>query len=91
MFSNPADESATQDGLRKKPRVPTHVLATANNPIVRFISPMNVQLAENALEQWARKLVQWIEEGKTPYIFFHTPDNKEVPQLAERFSRKVNW
>ncbi|HIO92305.1 MAG TPA: DUF72 domain-containing protein [Leucothrix mucor] len=90
LFANPADDEATQDGLRKKPRVPTHVLATANFPMVRFISPMDTQLAETALDQWARKTIQWIDEGKTPYIFFHTPDNKKVPQLAERFARKVN-
>ena len=90
LFANPSDDSATQDGLLKKPRVPTHVLATANNPMVRFISPMDTQLAEAAVDQWAHKIVQWIEEGKTPDIFFHTPDNNEAPLLAEHFSRKVN-
>ncbi|MCK5903187.1 MAG: DUF72 domain-containing protein [Cocleimonas sp.] len=90
LFSNPSDDIDTQKALRKKPRVPTHVLSTADQPMVRFISPMDLKLSEPALDQWAQKLIQWIDEGKTPYIFFHTPSNQKTPQLAQRFAMKMN-
>lgn len=90
LFSHSANDPETLDALRKKPRVPAHVLATGNNPMVRFISPMDTNLSTNDLQQWATKIIQWIDEGRTPYVFFHTPDNAQAPQLAERFSKTVN-
>lgn len=89
LFANPQADSATQDALQKKPRVPLHVLATGNHPMIRFISPMDTRLVEKELEQWACKVIQWIDEGRQPYVFFHTPDNKEAPALAKQFSEKV--
>lgn len=90
LFSHPANDAETLDALQKKPRVPAHVLATADYPMVRFISPMDTTLSKDALEQWASKIIQWIDEGRTPYVFFHTPDNVQAPQLAERFSQMIN-
>jgi len=89
LFQHLATDSASQEAIRKKPRVPTHVLATASMPVVRFISPIDIRLAETALDQWAKKIIQWIDEGRTPYIFFHTPSNQQSPQLALRFAEKV--
>ncbi len=89
LFKHPANDQASQDALRKKPRVPTHVLATAQQPIIRFISPIDTQLAEVALDQWVNKTLQWIDEGRTPYLFFHTPSNQVSPQLAQRFAEKM--
>jgi len=89
LFANPSNDTATQEGLRKKPRVPLHVLATASQPMVRFISPMNQTLATEALTQWVNKVIQWMEEGRTPYVFFHTPNNHHTPALAHAFSQQI--
>ena len=90
LFSNPAEDDETLDAIRKKPRVPTHVIATADKPIVRFISPLNLELSHASLRPWIQKLLQWIDEGKTPYLFFHTPGNENAPQLAQWFSQQVH-
>lgn len=42
------------------------------------------------LEQWVNKVLQWIEQGVVPYIFFHTPDNATAPQLAVKFNRMLH-
>ena len=89
LFANPKSDLVSQEALRKKPQVPLHVLATAEFPMVRFISPMNTRLAEIELDKWVQKIIQWMNEGKVPYVFFHTPDNAEAPQLAEKFSQKI--
>ncbi|MDO6461268.1 DUF72 domain-containing protein [Granulosicoccaceae sp. 1_MG-2023] len=89
LFAHPAEDEATRDALRKKPRFPLQVVATGAYPMVRFISPMQINLAEQALDQWAAKICQWISEQRTPYVFFHTPDIREAPQLAQRFADKV--
>lgn len=31
------------------------------------------------------KIAGWIEEGRTPYMFLHTSDNRLAAQLALRF------
>ncbi len=90
LFANPTEDDETLDALRKKPQVPTHVIALADNPIVRFISPLSLELSKDALRPWVNKLLQWIEEGRTPYIFFHTPGNENAPELARWFSQLVN-
>lgn len=90
LFANPANDDETLDAIRKKPRVPTHVIALSDRPLVRFISPLDIELSKNNLRPWVIKLLQWIDEGRTPYIFFHTPGNQNAPELAQWFSQRVN-
>lgn len=82
-------DSATLEALSAKPRVPTHVVATGENPFVRFIVPMDYAVAEKEMMQWVVKAEQWIKEGRIPYFFFHTPDNEKAPQVAELFNQKL--
>jgi uncharacterized protein YecE (DUF72 family) len=39
--------------------------------------------------QWAEKVAGWIEEGRTPSVFLHTPDNIASPELARRFHHQL--
>ena len=34
---------------------------------------------------WVPVVAGWIESGRTPYVFTHTPDEKYAPQLARLF------
>lgn len=85
LFAEPQLDDVTQDALKKKPRVPLHVLATGNQPMVRIISPIQWQHTDQWLQPWISKTLQWIDEGRTPYMFFHTPDNAQAPLLARHF------
>ncbi len=85
LFANRARDLETLEAQRKKPHVPLHVIATGQYPMVRFISPMDTQLADHALKQWAAKVSAWIAEGKHPMVFFHTPNNDTSPHLAGQF------
>lgn len=89
LFANPTQDEDSLDALKKKPRMPMHVIATGDKPMLRFIAPMDISLAEVALDQWANKVTKWINEGKQPYLFFHTPNQRQAPQLALRFSQKL--
>lgn len=89
LFKHPADDEATLDCLKKKPRLPNHVVATGDHPMLRFIAPMDYHLADTELDQWAGKVAQWIHEGKKPYLFFHTPDKRHAPELAQWFTEKL--
>lgn len=89
IFAVTASDSATLDAQQKKPKVPLHVIATSQHPQVRFISTMQWQLSDRYLDQWVGKVLLWIEEGRVPYLFFHTPDCAEAPELAARFVHKL--
>lgn len=89
LFDHPAKDAATLDALKKKPQVPLHRVATGNFPQVRFISPMDLSLAEPYLDQWVEGVVRWLEQGKKPFLFFHTPDNAQAPALSARFVEKL--
>lgn len=85
LFSWPADSEALQDAQRKKPRLPVHAIATAGQPIVRFIGANDQQHNVSYLMPWVKKVKQWCSEGIVPIMFIHTPDNIDAPQLAFTF------
>lgn len=98
LFALPPSNSAIIDAHKKKPKVPVHAIATANQPVVRFIGQNDDAvslLAEQGIHplpkdntaffnNWLRQLPAWLDEGKEPYLFVHTPDNINAPQLAVR-------
>jgi len=91
LFANSQlKDLATCEALQAKPRVPTHVITTASSPFVRIIVPMDRKLGEQVLQQWANKAAQWLDQGLTPYFFFHTPDNAQAPELARYFSQLLS-
>lgn len=89
LFADAAADPASLEARAKKPRVPLHVIATAERPMVRFISPLDTRRADTALQQWAQKVAQWVAEGRQPFLFFHTPDNRAAPALAADFARRL--
>ena len=40
---------------------------------------------------WLSKVKQWLDEGKSPYVFFHTADNRESPLLARHFCKDLGY
>ena len=74
----------------KKPRVPTHVIATGNAPIVRFVGHQNINQNAQYYQPWITKIKAWLDAGKNPSIFFHMPDNKDAPWLAAAFINDYN-
>ncbi|MBU3022443.1 DUF72 domain-containing protein [Aestuariibacter sp. A3R04] len=85
LFSEEADNVITTEVRHKKPKVPVNVIATHNNPIVRFVGGNSDTVNEKKLLPWVRKCHQWRCEGKSPYLFFHRPDNADAPWLAQQF------
>ncbi|WP_293266362.1 DUF72 domain-containing protein [Neptunomonas sp.] len=90
LFAHACNDPVTQEALRSKPRMPVHAIATGQQPFVRIITPLNIKNGYAYIEPWIKKTLQWIDEGRTPYLFFHTPDNKEAPKVAHFFSEEIN-
>lgn len=84
VFSAIANTEAVIDAQKKKPRVPVHAIATADNPVIRFIGHPDDACNDPFFKNWLQRLPLWIKEGKTPYLFIHTPDNNAAPESARR-------
>ncbi|WP_339672486.1 DUF72 domain-containing protein [Dasania marina] len=95
LFSQPASTEAEKEAQRKKPNLPVHAIATANNPIIRFIGTKNSDYNQQYYQTWLPKIAQWCAEGKTPYFFVHTPANQVAPlhaqTLHDQLSHLSGW
>lgn len=70
------------DAQRKKPKVPVHAVMTASNPMVRFIGSDNMPQNQALFAVWLQTLAKW-EQTATPYLFLHTPDIAQAPELVD--------
>ena len=84
LFSaDPADPD-TRTAQGKKPRLPVHAISLGPRPFIRYIGHPDVEANQPFLAPWLDKLVLWLSEGREPYFFAHTPNNRQAPQLARR-------
>ncbi|WP_441546312.1 DUF72 domain-containing protein [Citrobacter freundii] len=73
---------AIRDAQRKKPKVPVHAVVTANHPMVRFIGSDDMAQNSALFAVWLTKLSLW-HHTTTPYLFLHTPDIAQAPELVD--------
>lgn len=89
LFSCPADTPAVRHAQAKKPRLPPRPAAFTDFPQVRFIGHPELAANDPFMAPWLDKVAAWIEEGRRPYVFLHTPDNVLAPDLARRFHEQL--
>ncbi|RWX55264.1 DUF72 domain-containing protein [Photobacterium chitinilyticum] len=89
VFAAPPTSEAVIDAHQKKPHVPVHAIATANNPMIRFIGHPDDLSNDAFFANWLKRLPSWLADGKQPYLFIHTPDNNQAPELAIRLYRQL--
>ncbi|KNC94315.1 DUF72 domain-containing protein [Trabulsiella odontotermitis] len=70
------------EAQRKKPKVPVHAVVTAQHPMVRFIGSDNMAQNRELFAVWLKTLPQWANRT-TPYLFLHTPDIAQAPELVD--------
>ena len=89
LFSCTSTSAAVLHAQSKKPKVPPRPAALTLFPQVRFIGHPELEPNDRFLNPWVEKVAGWIEEGRTPYVFLHTSDNRLAAQLALRFHDKL--
>ncbi|MDN7132138.1 DUF72 domain-containing protein [Halomonas sp. MC140] len=83
VFSTPANgHLGLAHAQQEKPKLPLHVLSTANYPVIRFIGHIDKTINSDYFAAWIPRLKLWISQGKTPFLFVHTADNRESTHLA---------
>ncbi|WDH24018.1 DUF72 domain-containing protein [Pseudomonas chlororaphis] len=89
LFSCTSSEPSVLHAQSKKPKVPPRPAAFTQFPQVRFIGHPELEANDPFLVPWIDKVAGWVEEGRTPYIFLHTADNRLAAELARRFHARL--
>lgn len=89
LFSCVSSDPAVLHAQAKKPRLPLRPAAFSQFPQLRFIGHPELAANDPFMQPWLAKVASWIEEGRTPYVFLHTPDNLLAAQLARRFHQQL--
>ncbi len=74
----------------KKPRLPVRPVAFSDSPQLRFVGHPQLEANDPFVAPWLDKVADWIEAGKTPHVYLHTPDNHRAPELAMRFHQLLS-
>lgn len=90
LFSTPpGNHPRLLKAQSEKPKCPLHVISTANSPLVRFIGHVDEEINVRYFSPWIDRFCLWINQGKSPFLFVHTADNRQAPQLARRLYAMV--
>lgn len=89
LFSHPPASEAERDGWAKKPRLPRHPVAVGDRPVVRYVGRDDVAATVAGWQPWVPVVAGWLDEGRSPTVFVHTPDNVVALELARRFHDEV--
>lgn len=89
LFSCVSSDAAVLHAQSKKPRLPPRPTAFSQAPQVRFIGGPDLVANDRYLNQWVVKVAGWIEEGRRPCVFLHTPDNHLAAAQARRFHQQL--
>jgi uncharacterized protein YecE (DUF72 family) len=89
LFARPPASEAERDGWAKKPRRPRRVVALGERPVVRYLGRDDEDETIAGWQPWVPVVAGWLEEGRSPTVFIHTPDNDGALGLARRFHDEV--
>jgi uncharacterized protein YecE (DUF72 family) len=89
LYSAPPTSDAERQIWGQKPRLAVAPAPLTDRPIVRFIGRDDVEATVHGWAEWVDHATVWLDEGRTPTVFVHTPDNVESLPLARRFHAEV--
>jgi uncharacterized protein YecE (DUF72 family) len=89
VFAGPCETPEEREAFERKPRLTVRPVAIGRHPVVRFIGQTHPDANPTWWAKWVPKVAQWLNEGRSPTVFIHTPDNLVAPELARRFHRQV--
>jgi len=89
LFASPPATAAEREAWERKPRLPRRPQALTSHPIVRYIGRDDAVRTVEGWAPWLDTVAGWLQEGRSPTIFIHTPDNVSALDLARRFHDDV--
>lgn len=89
LFASLPTSEGEREAWGNKPRVPARFEALTDRPIVRYIGRDDPATTAQGWQPWVPVVARWLDEGRSPTVFVHTPDNVEALGLARRFHDDV--
>jgi uncharacterized protein YecE (DUF72 family) len=89
LFAQPPTSDVERETWRQKPRLPVHREALSDRPVVRVIGRDDPHATVAGWQPWLPVVRRWLDEGRTPTVFVHTPDNVDAIVLARLFHEQV--
>ena len=89
LYAAPMRSDASFEERASKPRLPVHPDGVGVAPVVRVIGEDRPEGTLAGLRAWVDLIVGWLDEGRTPYLFAHQPENLDSPALARRIHDEV--
>ncbi len=85
IYNCPDDPQLASE--RRKPAVPLQDDRTADFTLVRFISHPEGHYNHAYLQEWVKRVGQWMKQGTDIYFFVHCPVEERSPFTARDFYR----
>lgn len=89
LFAAPPSTPDEQEAWDRKPRLPRRTTALTERPVVRYLGRDAVEPTVEGWRPWVEVVAGWLDEGRSPTVFIHTPDNVDAQHLARRFHDDV--
>lgn len=78
-------EAHIVEAQSRKPENPGRFTATGRHPVLRFVGHDDPAPNLPRLRTIARQVADWILEDRKPFVFLHSPDDRQVPQICRHF------
>lgn len=85
----PASDDEERTAQSRKPQTPYRTTVTGKRPMLRLIGRNSFDQITPFWDQWTKTICDWLDQGLTPYVFTHAPDDRFAPQLAWELHRRV--
>jgi len=82
LFSRSPDDEIEKISQGRKPRSPLRTTVTSQCPMVRIVGRNTEEQVHPWWTEWADVIAIWIQQGLTPYVFTHAPDDRFAPDLG---------
>lgn len=89
LFSKPPGDDSERTSQKRKPNPPYRNTVTGSHPFVRIVGRNRLDECSLWLDDWAKTTGEWIEQGLTPVIFTHSPNDTFAPELANYFHESL--
>lgn len=73
----------------KKPLLPVPTVVEGKHPVLRLIVPPEPEVAVPRIDAWILRVLAWLRQGRSPYVFLHCPNDFHAPGLARTFHDRL--
>ena len=90
LYSKPPDDEVEKVSQTRKPKTPIRTTVTARHPFLRVVGRNRIEDTQPWIDQWAPTIADWLQQGLSPFVFTHAPDDKYAPAFARQMHQSIS-